>query len=83
MEIDKRDRDHSRLLEYDASTTYKPERGRGRGRERGRERKKIGIKRERVRDQGLTIYKLHNMKINCSRLVKYQITKLCTINNIL
>ena len=55
MEIDKQDRDHSRLLEYDASTTYKPERGRG----RGRERKKIGIERERIRDQGRTIYKLH------------------------
>ena len=55
MEIDKQDRDHSRLLECDASTTYKPERGRG----RGRERKKIEKKGERVRDQGLTIYKLH------------------------
>ena len=79
MEIDKQDRDHSRLLEYDASTTYKPERGRG----RGRERKKIKTNRERIRDQGLTICKLHNMKTNCSRLVKYKNMKLCTINNIL
>ena len=47
METDKQDKDHLKLLVYDASTTYKPEWGIGRG--KGREIK-WGRERERAID---------------------------------